>query len=264
MRLYVEPYGGLCNRMRCVTSAYQYAVDHHMELTIIWCRLDECNCDFHSLFCFAGELKVHVIEIPYCDDARFQRIYYRVLKNVLKRAVKHFYYFYNGEEQDLQEGAYIRSFANWYPSENQYALLKLNEKLQARVDKLVEANNHNLIGVHIRRTDNTVSISNSPTELYFKQISKVREAYKGSKIYIASDDADEILRIRQYFGMDQTVILEGADRSRNTQQGIWDAAVELYILANCKAIIGSYYSSYTDTAAALYNIPKYIVKAEQS
>ena len=119
----------------------------------------------------------------------------------------------------------------------------------------------NLIGVHIRRTDNAVSVEESPTDIYFPIIDKVIDCYKNSIIYIATDDKAEIGKIIDKYGSEKVAYLPKIERKRNTKKGIIDAAVELYILASCKAIIGSYYSSFTDTAAEIKGIEKFIAKS---
>ena len=39
---------------------------------------------------------------------------------------------------------------------------------------------------------------------------------------------------------------------RDSQEGMNDAVIDLYCLSYCKKIIGSYWSSFSETAAALY------------
>ena len=47
---------------------------------------------------------------------------------------------------------------------------------------------------------------------------------------------------------------------RNSTEGIEDALVDLYNLSNCKAIFASYWSSFSDMAAAWKGISKVVLK----
>ena len=261
--LYVEPYGGLCNRMRCMSSACRFAEKHNIELTIIWSELDELNCDFKSLFSLKCRAKVRIITIPNWDN-RIKRYVHRALTKFLRERSKKFLYNYDGKDVDetVKDGMYILSFSNWFPTDDQFGVFELQDTIKKKVGKIIDPYQGKLIGVHIRRTDNKVSIEASPTELFCKKIQEIRDEYPDCKLYVASDESNEIERITDYFGSENVVTMQGIERSRNTKKGIIDAATELYILANCRAIVGSYYSSFTDTAAAIRNIPKYIVKQD--
>ena len=259
--LYVEPYGGLCNRMRCVSSACRFAEKHNIELTIIWAELDELNCDFKSLFSLKCAAKVRIINIPYWDN-KIRRIIHRALSKYLRERSVRFLYNYDGKNVDgtVKDGMYILSFSNWFPTEDQYEVFELRDTIKKRVCKIIDYYQGKLLGVHIRRTDNKESIETSPTELFYEKIQEVRDEYPDCKLYIASDERNEIENMTNYFGSENVVVMQNIDRVRNTKKGIIEAATELYILANCRAVVGSYYSSFTDTAAAIRNIPKYIVK----
>ena len=259
--LYVEPYGGLCNTMRCISSAYRYAKENHCKLTIIWCELDELNCSFNSLFSLKDNTGIRIINIPYLDDKCFRRIIYRILKRIISLICKNSYIGFNSEKWlPNLDGCYIRSCEYWYPTDKPYDMFIPKQMIAKRVSDFV-SKYENLIGVHIRRTDNAVSVEESPTDIYFPIIDKVIDCYKNSIIYIATDDKAEIGKIIDKYGSEKVAYLPKIERKRNTKKGIIDAAVELYILASCKAIIGSYYSSFTDTAAEIKGIEKFIAKS---
>ena len=77
------------------------------------------------------------------------------------------------------------------------------------------------------------------------------------KFFLATDDKDEETLLRKTFP-GRIVSNENRTLRRDSLDGMYDALLDLYCLAACKKIIGSYYSSFTDTAAALGNIPKLI------
>lgn len=245
--------------MRCISSAYRYAETHHCSLMIIWCALDELNCDFKSLFSFIGKVRVKVISIPYADERYFGRISYRILKKMICNRTKRFIQDEIMEEnKENLDNSYIRTCTNWYPTENPYSMFQPNAKWYVRVNAFFYQYGENLLGVHIRRTDNSVSIQSSPIESFYKKIDAVIEQDGNETIYVASDDNTAIKQMLDRYPLMNVVYLKDVERSRDSKKGIIDAAVELYILANCKAIVGSYYSSFTDTAADINGIKKYL------
>ena len=258
--LYIEPYGGLCNRMRSISSAYSYAKEHNCKLTVIWCELNELNSSFSSILGLEASENIRVINIPYADERIFKRIYYRILKRLLKlKCTKVYDNFEKVNKSENVDNCYIRSCSYWHPSENPFDMFILNSQIEERVNRYLK-DNTDLIGVHIRRTDNSVSVDNSPTDAFYPVIDEVLLRYNDSKLYIATDDAKEIEKLTEHYGADKVKFLSDIDRKRNSKKGIIDAVTELYILANCKEIVGSYYSSFTDTAAEIGHIRKNIVK----
>ena len=258
-RIVVEPYGGLCNRMRCISSAYQYSKEQSCELYIIWNELDELNCDFESLFNINGDVRTRVIDIPYKGIRKLIR---KIRKKILLMQCINMVSDIGPEDEvgDLK-GSFIRSCGRWYGN-NSYDMFSLNNELQKRVGSFLSENGRGLIGIHIRRTDNVVSIEKSPTRLFYSKIKERLKEKPESNIYIASDDDNEIIKMKGHFPKGKVVSLDEIVRRRDVKQGILDATVELYILANCKEIIGSSYSSYTETAADIYGINKYIISNE--
>lgn len=71
--------------------------------------------------------------------------------------------------------------------------------------------------------------------------------------YLASDSMEEKKRLTAIFG--DRIITHWKPVSRSTPEGMQDALVELYTLSRTQKMIGSYYSSYSETAAEIGNIP---------
>ncbi len=259
--IYIEPYGGLCNRLRCISSAYRYAEEHDYSLTIIWCALDELNSDFKSLFSLSGKVKVRIISIPHADEKYFKRILFRVIRKLLKKKCKNYY---NGDDilkadMDQLDGCYITSYSKWYPTDNPYSMLVPNPAWYSRVTGYFENHKGKTVGVHIRRTDNTVSIKTSTMDSFYSKIDELLT--KDSEIdgiYAASDELNAIEELSAHYPDLKVDYLRDIDRRRSSKKGIEDAAVELYILANCSSLVASYYSSFSDTAAEINGIKKYV------
>ena len=115
------------------------------------------------------------------------------------------------------------------------------------------------IGIHIRRTDNKQSIQFSPTSLFLEKIKEELALNPKQKFFLATDDKEEENLIKKKYPQN---ILTYTKRSldRNTPEAIEDAVIDLYILSNCKYILGCYYSSFSSIAAFWGKINKIVVK----
>lgn len=113
------------------------------------------------------------------------------------------------------------------------------------------------VGIHIRRTDNRPAIGKSSTECFIECMKKELDSDPDTRFYLATDDLEEERIIRAAF---PGRILSNEKRClrRDSAEGIQDALLDLYCLANTRKIIGSYFSSFTDIAADMRKIPKII------
>ena len=126
--------------------------------------------------------------------------------------------------------------------------------LQQRIDDRCAAFSSHTLGVHIRRTDNQQSISESPIELFYQVIDRELELYPDTHVYVATDDEPTKAAMRQRYGEARILTASTAAR-RDSTSGIQDAVVEMYTLARTCHIYGSSGSSFSEIAARLDNTP---------
>ena len=113
------------------------------------------------------------------------------------------------------------------------------------------------VGVHVRRNDNKKSISHSTDELFFKEIDCRIEKQSDFNFFLATDCPEtESLFINRYGAR---VHVFKKENSCSTPQIIQCSVIDLYLLSRTKEIIGSYWSSFSRTAAEIGNIPIFIV-----
>ena len=111
----------------------------------------------------------------------------------------------------------------------------------------------NTIGVHIRRTDHTWSKEHSTLTKFVEQMQKVLNQNSKSDFFVASDDEHTIEVLMEKFpGKIKTIQHKTMDR--NNHEGIDTAVIDLFCLAQCNSMIGSYMSSFSDLAAQLGQI----------
>ncbi|MDF4222883.1 hypothetical protein PXC01_14865 [Maribacter sp. M208] len=147
---------------------------------------------------------------------------------------------------------YISSCYRLNPIENNYnyfqpvsdLLLKINRKRK---------NFKNTFGLHIRRTDHTISKDISTTDLFVDKIKKVLKDNKNASFFLSTDDQKTKAELQLQF---ENKILTNpvSNYNRNHPDAIKDAVLDLYCLSNTKKIYGSHHSSFSQTAADIGGI----------
>lgn len=119
------------------------------------------------------------------------------------------------------------------------------------------------VGVHIRRSDNANATNHSPTGLFIEQMEREVRGDGEIRFFVATDSPEEERVLRDRFpGRIHSHRKRSLDRSR--PEAAEDAVVDLFALASCDRLIGSYWSSFTDVAASLGGKPRVIVDAERT
>ena len=254
----IQPSGGLCNRMRVINSSLELAKRKNTKLLVLWYCADELNAPFESLFEPVEEFQV--INFTSLKDLR--KLWYQLtartkisnadIENNKTDGVLHQDFF-----DSIKLPAYIFTWEHFYPADEYFKLFKPTAELQRRIDEVTKHFTADMVSVHIRRTDQVTSIAYSKTENFIDLMNREISANPDVKFFLATDDKDEEVLLRKTFP-GRIVSNENRTLRRDSLDGMYDALLDLYCLSSCKKIIGSYYSSFTDTAAALGNIPKLI------
>lgn len=249
----LQPVGGLCNRMRTIASALQLAKRKNTNLLVFWQCNGDLNAPFESLFEPIKGMKV----INYNSSKDVRRIFLRRIsrtrisdEDITNNKV-------NGELtesfcESLKLPVYIKTYVQFYNVENSFKIFEPSTAIASKIKSLTADFSKNMVGVHIRRTDQKKSIEYSKTENFIDLMKREIEINPSVCFYLATDDMkeEELLR-REFPGR----ILSNSNRmlQRNSQEGMNDAVIDLYCLSYCKKIIGSYWSSFSEIAAALYS-----------
>ena len=269
MKVYIEPIGGLCNRMRVIASAYQLIRPQGGKLIVQWTANEELNCPAKALFSLPRNIRV--VEVKGGDSLAAKLAYYRLRLGYRHRV---------GNDQVLaakQSGNLIPRDKTYYETCETFhkdsrdvdcsifiPAPELETLAREKIQAITQAGRHRVIGLHIRRTDHSVSIRQSPTELFCRVLEARRKEDPGTRFYLATDDGS----LRQFFADTynrETEIVFFNDSEalgRDTAEGIRAAFVELLTLSMTERIYGSCGSSYTDMAAAMGGIPLDYVTAE--
>jgi hypothetical protein len=278
--LIINPVGGLANRMRALTSGLALAKELGVESHIIWLRNWELNARFDDLFEMSDEFKnVNFVypsklkyELTYSYPRKrslyvsklyhqryfglsffgTQNTYMSIFKNESPAVVKNMF------EQSISQSdkdCFLMGCSDMYPYQNSYyrSLFIPKSSLKDRINLICEELGSNSVGLHIRRTDNAKSIANSPDQLFYDAIDTILGQNPQTKFYLATDSQATKSQFAKRYG--DRIVYNPREACRGTVEGVQDAVVELFTLSSTCRILGSYYSSYSEAAAKLGDIP---------
>ena len=265
------PAGGMGNRMKALSAAITLARQCHSRAEIIWFRDGGLGCRFDPLFLPHDEPDATLREATLTDLLLHDRPRRRNLYVPL--CAQRLLYEGRMDQQACTQGMRTHfDFVEWAtgkrawmsshvyfmadePPTGTYDRFRLIPQLQQRVDRTVAEAGDDVVGVHIRRTDNERSIAESPTEAF---IARMRQESGGTRFFLATDNEEEKQRIAAAFP--HRVITSPRPADRRTLQGMEDAAVEMFTLSRTRLILGSAYSTFSSAAAGISHIPLEIVK----
>ncbi|MCM1309922.1 MAG: hypothetical protein NC301_02715 [Bacteroides sp.] len=263
MDVVINPVGGLANRMRAIASGIALCNSMHLNLKEIdWPINSDLYCPFDELFEPIPNIPINNIsnkrQLLLFDEPRKKNLFLSKLIQINRYSSKIIDnspdiegYFLNRKEAKrpilIQSGLVFYDFS----TDLYRSLFKPREELLDLVKKTVK-DFSNMIGLHIRRTDNTLSIEKSPLILFERTIENELLKDSSTKFYLATDCDYTKWQLVNKYGQN---IINCSSKSaiRTTKNGIKEALIELIILSQCRKIYGSYWSSFSEAAAILGN-----------
>ncbi len=273
--LIVKPQGGLANRIRVVEAAYNYARISNAQLTIVWEKNFALNADYAT--CFMPVEGARIINADYNGNSVFSKFkrsclnategiglalfvskkltdpdIHPVLVNGEPGQTSKAYF---DELAQQNKGVFIESCLEFYPNVFHYRL-SIQTDIKKKAYHLLEKHS-SLIGIHIRRTDNEDSIKRSPLKKFIEEINTHLAATPSVSFYLSTDADDVVEQLKEIF---KDKIITGVTvRSRESEEGIVAALTDMCCLSQCRKILGSFKSSFSERAAIIGNIPLQII-----
>lgn len=262
-QLILIPIGGLANRFYAITSAIAFCKDYHLKLKVIWFKDKGMGANFHSLFELSEDVDKSMVEI--IDAKWYHYIYDRARKRnmwlpllwqrglfdqiVLEKDV------YAKElPMCLLESnkPYLVAFHSFYSHKGVFHYLRSQEVINRKVNKISSTFGNDVIGIHIRRTDNVNAIQQSPICLFTDVMDKEIELNSNVSFYVASDSLEEKRFLKDRYR--ERIITFEHEVRRDNSEGIENAMVELCLLSKTTRIYGSASSSYSLLAANISGV----------
>ena len=268
--IYVEPQSGLCNRMRVLDSAVALARAVDRPLTVIWHRNEDLNCRLQDLFQLPAEVD-QVIEggSGLGVSGRIRRAAYRYAREATFRArgleVQYLRDPLPGEtvgadtvEAARSSGVYIRTCHRFYSAEVPFSSFTPVSQIADVVNTYLPRLKRS-VGVHVRRTDNAKATDHSPLSGFIDAMREERRGEHATDFFVATDSPETYRELQDVFG-ESVFCHPKVSLSRGDPRAIIDAAIDLYCLAECRKLIGSYWSSFSEVAWQIRGIEKTIVR----
>lgn len=265
--LTLVPQGGLCNRLRAVLSAVSLVEEQRLDadIRVGWCANDECASRFDQLFEPFDSPRVAIGERAWYDRPITRRnLHWPALVRMCRYAAQHsntppspellHHYFEAGRRSVYVSTGF--AFCDYSPA--YVRRLRPLPHLQQQIDTLCRGFDEHTIGIHIRRTDHVTAISESPVDLFEQAIDEAIAHDPDASFYLATDDNSLKQSLRRRHP--RRIMAQDCHGTRSDLRGMEEAVVDLWTLARTSRIVGSFWSSYTDTAAEIGGIPLEIIR----
>lgn len=240
MEVKIIPTGGLCNRLRAIATGVAVAKSYHCELFKPIPQEDVKLVENKQWLYNINGNKDYLVRWP-------------LLKTMFEKIVFNFSIYRDGEIYSKLKMSYSRSLLliSCYPMCTKYTIQGMFI-LQRRIDEVVAGFSERTIGVHIRRTDNVVSIQSSPLENFTNMMNAEIKQKANTKFYVASDDDEVKESLKSKYPNRIITLMDDTDR--NSLEGMKFAVLDLFCLSKTNKIIGSVGSSYSQIAAEIGGI----------
>ncbi len=261
MEVKIIPTGGLCNRLRAIATGIAVAERYGCTSAIYWNNSAGLKADFCQLFKPIPQPGVTLIEnkqwLYNVNGHKDYLVRCLLLKALFEQTVFNFSIYRGGEIYDKLKKTYASNLLliSCYPMCKEYTIREVfipQDDIQQRIDEITKLFSAHTIGVHIRRTDNIVSIQSSPLENFTKRMDEEINKNKDTMFYVASDDDGVKNELKAKYP--DRIITMMDDTDRNSLEGMRFAVVDLFCLSKTHKIIGSVGSSYSQVASELGGI----------
>lgn len=228
------------------------------QFEVQWEKTYECFADFSDLFEPIKDIPAYPLNNLYLKRGTIANLYF---PNLLRKF--RFDASFKGKKiADLdfckltngKKNIYITSYNRFCPHEIKESVSRYFipiPELQKKISQITDTYQGNVIGVHIRRTDNVKAIRNNPLEQFFSSMDREIEKNSQVRFYLATDSDDVKTRAKERY-KDRIITLE-LSLSRENKTGMQDAVVDLYCLAATSKIIGCTHSTYSLMASWIHN-----------
>lgn len=260
----VEPKGALCNRMRVIDSAIKLGRAIGTKVFVVWIIHDNFNCSFNQLFYrLKGVSYTFNINVKRKNDLKLLGF----LHDVAKSSHWDFYLKQGDIDQKLSDRfdftsfthsqrIYINTWSRFFDAGDKFHEFHPTRKLKQVVESYQVDSRY--VGVHVRRDDHIDSITHSPLEAFIDKMETELKIAPLTQFFVASDSIEVRQLLNERFPGKVTTHKQ-VDFSRGSPASLQNAVIDLYCLSNCRKIIGSYASSFSETAWQIRNIDKEII-----
>ena len=263
----IEPCAGLGNRLLGLGSAYAVAKKLDRKLVVMWKREVGCNIRFQELF----DLPFEVVEIS--ENGLKKEPVAQILgdraKKKWRNSADRFLECDEVEKIKEREGyeglfrlieqtpvIYLKAFGPICEvTAESYSFVKPSKNIEEKGAYLFRELTGQCVGVHVRRTDHTEAIANSPLALFAERMKKELETAADISFFVATDDKEVRRELKELLPDAKLIFPQSEVIDRDSKEGIEEAFIEMLALSKCRKILGSYNSTFSLLPSYIGNIP---------
>lgn len=269
-RIVLIPTQGFGNRIKAITSGKILAEYYNVDLYINWEKEECINIDYNDIFSDNPKRydlsKLKDVAYIYNPNIHTEKILIELEKNTLAKF-----------DVLVIQGGHV--FKHPRMSVEDYLLrksetmksLKFNDYLIQKKNKLIE-NSTYLIGIHIRTlkekydradADNNDHFKSfeSPIDYYFSIIDRVLENTNKFKPILYISTNDNMIKNKLIDKYTNSITQEKIEYERNQKDAILNSVIDFLVLSDCRFILGTHYSSFSDEACFMNLICKYCMSS---
>jgi hypothetical protein len=263
-RLFIDAQHGLGNRLRAFASAAAIANQTDRELVLLWAPDHHCECRFADLYDYTGAVIEDEAELP---SNRLRRYNYMEIE---PGAVKNEAIDLEGSRSVLVRSAYVLNHpaSNWAGENEVLRSLVPSQAVQALVQSVSVKN---CIGVHVRMEagkglDHNSYDSNenwsqtshdeiqywrgkSHYSAFIRRIDQLLDGMPDRNVFLATDLPENYKIFQQQYGS-RCLYLPRTAYDRSREQIVY-ALADAMLLSQCKLLLGSTWSSFSELAMRL-------------
>ena len=263
----IEPCAGLGNKLLGLSSAYAIAQRLDRELVVMWKREVGCNVRADELFM----LPVKVIEISENGYSKEPLAHFLGNRQKKKWRDKAGRFLECEEVEKIKEEKgfdgllevikgtsviYIKSFGPLCElTHESLSFLKPSDGVRKRGENLFAQIGAHTVGVHVRRTDHTEAIANSPLSMFAERMRAELSADAETNFFVATDDESVKAELLELLPDGRLIFNDAGIIDRNSSTGVMDAYIEMLALSKCRKILGSYNSTFSLLPSYIGNVP---------
>lgn len=136
-----------------------------------------------------------------------------------------------------------------------YSFVKPSKNIEEKGAYLFRELTGQCVGVHVRRTDHTEAIANSPLALFAERMKKELETAADTSFFVATDDKEVRRELKELLPDAKLIFPQSDVIDRDSKEGIEEAFIEMLALSKCRKILGSYNSTFSLLPSYIGNIP---------
>lgn len=251
--IFLKPRGGLCNRLRAISSALALARERNGSLTVYWCKDPGMDVKFSS---FAKTpVEFEIVEFSEKGETEIARKFKpdnkRYANNVNNINFENFDILKEKILSSPKDEDWAIETCSQFHSNLDFSWFRPLDSINTKIAVTRKMLGDEYIGIHIRRTDNFKGRLYSPLYLFENAIKAEIANNPSVKFYLASDDEFAKASLTAKFGSRIFTRNNISARFDANGGGLEDAVIDLKLLSMCKKLYGSYWSSFSEVAAEI-------------